>query len=104
MLELPRKQISALVHLHMNWIASLKVRLVINNNGRPLSRFASYLSANRWSPILLPFLEKVLEFLMNESQMLISETESFPVCKAFNSCHLVEKDQVIVLDVEVYRV
>lgn len=50
---------------------------------------------------LIPLLEKVLEFLMDHLKVLVSQAERLPISKAFNRRHLVKKNQVVVLDVEV---
>lgn len=59
---------------------------------------------DRWALVLKSLLVEVLELLMNHAEMLVSQTECLSVCKAFDSCHLVEKNQVVILDVEVDRV
>lgn len=59
---------------------------------------------DRWALVLKSLLVEVLELLMNHAEMLVSQTECLSVCKAFDSCHLVEENQVVVLDVEVDRV
>ena len=49
-------------------------------------------------------LTKVLELLVDHSQVLICQAESFSVCKAFDTSHLIQEYQVIILDVEIDRV
>jgi len=53
--------------------------------------------------IIDPLFMKVLEFLMNHAQLLVGETKRLPVCKAFNGSHLIQKYQIVVLQVEIYR-
>ena len=56
---------------------------------------------DRWTLVLKSLFVEILELLMNHTQMLVSKTECLSVCKAFDSRHLVEQNQVIVLNIEI---
>lgn len=107
-LKLTRQKlsISSGAALNLNWsVAVINVRLLGHDDGSLIVIWLSpvWLLLIWWHLFLaeVSLLVEVLELDVDHAQLLLGKTEGFSVGKSLNSCQLIQKNQIIILNVEV---